>query len=78
MTDTATDQLPDEPTGTTIDGTPWEEARPPHLPDTVTGLPVPTILFTLGAIVVGILTIRDRLPDAGAGSRWPHPSGSCR
>ena len=35
---------PDAPTGTTIDGTPWQEARPPHLPDTVTGLPVPTIL----------------------------------
>ncbi len=36
MTDTMADQLPDEPTGTTIDGTPWDEARPPHLPDTVT------------------------------------------
>ena len=71
MTDSTTDQLPDEPTGTTIDGTPWEEARPPHLPDTVTGLPVPTILFTLGAIVIGILTIRDRLPDAGAGPGGP-------
>ena len=65
MTDTTTDQLPDEPTGTTIDGTPWEEARPPHLPDTVTGLPVPTILFTLGAIGIGILTIRDRPPRRG-------------
>jgi hypothetical protein len=25
-----------EPTGRTIDGTPWEEPRPPHLPDTLT------------------------------------------
>ena len=25
-----------EPTGHTIDGTPWEEPRPPHLPDTLT------------------------------------------
>ena len=71
MTDGKADQVPDEPTGTTIDGTPWEEARPPHLPDTVTGLPVPTILFTLGAIVVGFLTIRDRLPEPGAGPGGP-------
>jgi uncharacterized membrane protein YhaH (DUF805 family) len=67
MTDGMADQLPDEPTGTTIDGTPWDEARPPHLPDTVSGLPIPTILFTLGAIVVGILTIRDQPPVAEAG-----------
>ena len=34
MTDpTATDRT--EPTGHTIDGTPWEEPRPPHLPDPV-------------------------------------------
>jgi hypothetical protein len=26
----------DEPTGHTIDGTPWEEPRPPHLPDALT------------------------------------------
>jgi MFS family permease len=71
MTDSTADQLPDEPTGATIDGTPWEESRPPHLPDTVTGLPIPTILFTLGAIGIGILTIRDRLPDAGAGPGGP-------
>jgi hypothetical protein len=28
----------DEPTGHTIDGTPWEEPRPPHLPNALTGL----------------------------------------
>jgi len=28
----------DEPTGHTIDGTPWEEPRPPHLPDALTRL----------------------------------------
>ena len=71
MTDSDADPLPDEPSGATIDGTPWEEPRPPHLPDTVTstisGTPVPTILFTLGAIVVGFLTIRDRLPEPGGG-----------
>ena len=65
-------------------------AATPHLPDTVTGLPVPTILFTLGAIVIGILTIQDRLPDApidaGGTILWvlslaipivksPHPGG---
>ena len=71
MTDGMADQVPDEPTGTTLDGTPWVEPRPPHLPDTVTGLPVPTILFTLGAIVVGYLTIRDRLPEPGAGPGGP-------
>ena len=71
MTDGMADQVPDEPTGTTIDGTPWVEPRPPHLPDTVTGLPVPTILFTLGAIVSGISTIRDRLPEPGAGPGGP-------
>ena len=59
MTDTMTDQLPDEPTGATIDGKPWEEARPPHLPDTVTGLPVPTILFALGAIAVAVKEVND-------------------
>jgi hypothetical protein len=28
----------DEPAGETIDGTPWEEARPPHLPDRLTSI----------------------------------------
>jgi len=28
----------DEPTGRTIDGTPWEEPRPPHLPDRLTAV----------------------------------------
>jgi MFS family permease len=65
MTDTVADQEPVEPTGTTIDGTPWEEPRPPHLPDTVTGLPLVTILLTAAAAVTAFLTIRDLdLPPA--------------
>ncbi len=71
MTDTTADPLPDEPSGATIDGTPWEEPRPPHLPDTVTstitGTPVPTFLFLLGALAIGVLTVRSHPLDTTVG-----------
>ena len=36
-----------EPTGRTIDGIPWEEPRPPHLPDTLTRVPRWVFVFVL-------------------------------
>ena len=38
-----------EPTGHTLDGTPWEEARPPHLPDRLTAISPWTVPFLLVA-----------------------------
>jgi len=43
-----------EPTGHTVDGTPWEEPRGPHLPDRVVGVPPMAWLFIATAIVVTI------------------------
>jgi hypothetical protein len=68
MTDTPADEMPadempEEPTGTTIDGTPWEEARPPHLPDKVTGTPLPAFVFFGLAVVVTVQTLRDAQLD---------------
>jgi hypothetical protein len=37
--------MDDEPRGHTIDGTPWEEPRPPHLPDTLTRISLWVIPF---------------------------------
>jgi hypothetical protein len=37
----------EEPTGRTIDGTPWEEPRPPHLPDALTRVSPLLIPFVL-------------------------------
>ncbi len=59
MTEGVADQEPDEPSGRTIDGTPWEEPRPPHLPDTVTGLPFVTMLFIAGALVAAVVSFLD-------------------
>ena len=36
-----------EPTGRTIDGIPWEEPRPPHLPDALTRVSLSVIPFVL-------------------------------
>jgi hypothetical protein len=48
----------DEPVGRTIDGTPWEEPRGPHLPDPLTrgaaGIPPISWLFIALAVVAGI------------------------
>ena len=41
----------DQPTGTTIDGTPWEEPRPPHLPDAVSGVSPWAIPFVVLAAI---------------------------
>ena len=45
----------DEPTGHTIDGTPWEEPRPPHLPDPMTGVArrVPIAAWGFIALAIG-------------------------
>ena len=51
-----------EPSERAIDGQPWEEARGPHLPDRLTALPWPTIVFALlavgmaGLVIYGILS----------------------
>ncbi len=42
-----------EPTGQTIDGTPWEEPRPPHLPDRVMRAhPIAWLFVALAVVVV--------------------------
>jgi hypothetical protein len=58
----------DEPRGRTIDGTPWEEARGPHLPDRLTRFPRLPLAFTALAIAMGILSLT-RLTTAG-GPFW--------
>jgi hypothetical protein len=40
-----------EPTGHTIDGMPWEEARGPHLPDRLTRVPILVWPFVILAVV---------------------------
>lgn len=60
MTDpTAAD--PAEPTGHTIDGTPWEEARPPHLPDPVVHaarrVPLASLAFLAIAVLLAVWTL---------------------
>ena len=50
--------MSDQPTGQTIDGTPWEEPRPPHLPDTVTSLSpwvFPFVLLAALQVIAGWL-----------------------
>ncbi len=62
----------DEPVGHTIDGTPWEEARPPHLPDPLTRvparLPPASWAFVVLAVATGLVQTLDRVlplwPDA--------------
>ena len=57
----------DEPVGHTIDGTPWEEARGPHLPDRLTGparrlwerLPRASWIFVGVAVANGLVLARD-------------------
>jgi len=43
--------MTDQPTGTTIEGTPWEEPRPPHLPDAVSGVSPWAIPFMVLAAI---------------------------
>lgn len=55
----------DEPVGRTIDGTPWEEPRGPHVPDGLVRIarrlnPV-SWLFVLAAFVNGVVPVVDRL-----------------
>ncbi len=40
-----------EPTGQRIDGTPWDEARPPHLPDRLTRISPWVVPFAVAALV---------------------------
>ncbi len=53
----------DEPVGHTIDGTPWEEARGPHLPDRLTRipgkLPRASWAFVILAVATGLLLALD-------------------
>ena len=55
----------DEPVGHTIDGTPWEEARPPHLPDPLTRvpskLPRTSWAFVILAVATGLVLALDRV-----------------
>ena len=52
-----------EPTGYTIDGTPWEEPRPPHLPDPLTGsarrVPAAAWIFIAVAVALLVWDLRD-------------------
>ena len=43
--------MTDQPTAETIDITPWEEPRPPHLPDAVTTVSPWVFLFVLLAVL---------------------------
>ncbi len=53
----------DEPTGYTIDGTPWDDPRPPHLPDPVVGVarrvPVAAWAFVVLAVLLALWSFRD-------------------
>ncbi len=53
-----------EPSGGAIEGQPWDEARGPHLPDRLTRLPLPTILFGLLAIGMAALVVRGILSQS--------------
>ena len=54
----------DEPVGRSIDGTPWEEARGPHLPDALTRLarriPIVSWVFVAVAVINGAVPALDR------------------
>jgi hypothetical protein len=54
----------DEPVGRTIDGTPWEEARGPHLPDRLTRTPAKmpraSWAFVILAVATGLVLVLDR------------------
>ena len=43
-----------EPTAASVDSKPWEEARPPHLPDTLTGIPRAVWPFVGLAVLVAV------------------------
>jgi hypothetical protein len=59
-----------EPTGRTIDGTPWEEPRPPHLPDAVTRVSPWVIPFLL---LAGVQVVAAWLDWAAQGDlRYPN------
>jgi hypothetical protein len=50
--------MSNEPTGRTIDGKPWEEPRPPHLPDRLTSITpwvIPFLLLAALQVVAGWL-----------------------
>jgi hypothetical protein len=55
----------DEPVGHTIDGTPWEEARGPHLPDPLTRVPAKlprtSWAFVILAVATGLVQTLDRV-----------------
>ena len=62
-----------EPTGQTIDGTPWEEPRPPHLPDRLASMPWlawPFLIFA--AVLAGVAWPRaqDVLAAGGPYGAW--------
>ena len=63
-----------EPTGHTIDGTPWEEPRPPHLPDALTGVSPWVIPF----VAAGRRPGGRRLAGVGGAGRSRRPGYAVR
>ena len=62
-----------EPTGQTIDGSPWEEPRPPHLPDRLASMPwLAWPFLILAAVLVGFALprVQDVLAAGGPYSIW--------
>ena len=66
--------MQDEPSGHRLDGTPWEEARPPHLPDALTRLSpwlMPFLLLAGLEVVAGWLEWSVRWqPQDAATAAW--------
>jgi len=62
-----------EPTGQTIDGTPWEEPRPPHLPDRLASMPwLAWPFLILAAVLAGVAwpRVQDVLAAGGPYAIW--------
>lgn len=64
---------PSEPTGHTVDGTPWEEPRPPHLPDPVVAVsrrvPLASWVFLAIAAILVAWDLRG-IVDAAVTPTW--------
>ena len=71
-----------EPTGQTVDGTPWEEPRPPHLPDRVMRVhPIAWLFVALAVVVVvaDLPTLRSMAVDPWfSGTGAPRPGRARR
>lgn len=62
-----------EPTGQTIDGTPWEEPGPPHLPDRLASMPwLAWPFLILAAVLTGVAwpRVQGVLADGGPYAIW--------